>query len=231
MTVLWSHLAQLKHFKAQLKCNKSQSYCSLSTWHHRCHHSAHHLGGVWTPPPTLHTHSTRAWWSKPWLLALVEYHWAHSGTAVLHNHLTGCIVGISTVNSTNCMGTTNKWLRHLLDSPVPEWSLVQVRHAQNSDLVIWYLQFNHLTIAHESGRIWGPGTIHCYSIWCTICPHPPSWNKPWGTHEEYLCTTQCALVWINEAIPRTSRHSTVDWKKGFDVNSRSSLTWEDKNRS
>ena len=77
-----------------------------------CHHPAHHLGGVWTPPPTLHTHSTWARWSKPWLLTLVEYHWAHSGTGVLHNHLTGCIVGISTVNSTSCRGTTNKWLRH-----------------------------------------------------------------------------------------------------------------------
>ena len=104
------------------------SYTILSTcwrwhwlwcWHWQCcgHHPAHHLGGVWAPPPTLHTHSTWAWWRKPWLPTLVEYHWAHSGTAVLCNHLTRCIVGISTVNSTSCMETTNEWLTPLRDSP------------------------------------------------------------------------------------------------------------------
>jgi len=76
--------------------------------------------------------------------------------------------------------------------------------------LIWYL---YLTIAHKSTRVWGPGTMYYYSIRCTICPHPPSWNIPWGTHEEYLCTNQWALVHLNKAIPRASGHPTVDWKE------------------
>ena len=107
----------LKQFNIQLTLSyRHNNYWENSStcwhWHCCCHHPAHHLGGVWTPPPTLHTHSTWAWWIKAWLLTLVEYHWAHSGAGVLHNHFTGCNVGISTVNITSCMGTTNKWLRH-----------------------------------------------------------------------------------------------------------------------
>ena len=178
-----------------------------------CHHPAHHQGGVWTPPPTLHTHSTWAWWSKPWLPTLVEYHWAHYSTAVLHNHLTGCVGGISTVNSTSCMGTTNEWLSPLRDNPLMQVKWNSGLHMHAKVLSISYLLFNYLTIAHESGRIWGPDTIHSYSIWCTVCPHPPSWNKPWGTHEEYLSTTQCALVRLNRAIPSASGHPTIDRKE------------------
>ena len=98
-------------FYEKLEWVKSE-HSTCWQWHWCCHHPAHHLGGVWTPPPTLHTHSTWARWSKPWLPTLVEYHSANSGSGVVHNHLTSCIVGISTVNSTSCMGTTNKCLRH-----------------------------------------------------------------------------------------------------------------------
>ena len=119
-------MTPLKHFNTQFEAVTGslsyESYCNLSTcWCWRCwrcwrcccrHHPAHHLGGVWTPPPTLHTYGTWARWSKPWLPTLVEYHWANSGSGVLHNHLTGCIAGISTGNSTSCMGTANKCSRH-----------------------------------------------------------------------------------------------------------------------
>jgi len=52
----------------------------------------------------------------------------------------------------------------------------------------------YLTIAHKCGTVLGPGAIYSYSIWCTVCPHPPSWNIPLGTHEEYLCTKQGTLI-------------------------------------
>ena len=108
----------MKHFIIQLSwdtISPTQLESRVQTcWHWTrcgcCHHSADHLGGVWTSPPTLHTHSTQARWIDPWLLTLVEYHWANSGTGILHNHLTGCIAGISTVNTTSCMG---KWQRYL----------------------------------------------------------------------------------------------------------------------
>jgi len=81
----------------------------------------------------------------------------------------------------------------------------------------WYRAVLYLTITHKNSRVWGPGTIHCYSIWCTVCPPPPSWNTPWGTHEDYLCTNQCTLIQLNKAIPRSSGQPTVYWKEESDT--------------
>ena len=88
-------------------------------------------------------------------------------------------------------------------------------HIPNSD---WVCPFGSIcsilfTSAHKSGRVWGPGSIWWYSIWCTHCCHIPSWNKPCVTSEEYLGTTQCAWDSHNGTITRRKRHPTVDWKK------------------
>ena len=86
------------------------------------------------------------------------------------------------------------------------------------------------TNAHRSGRVWGPCPIWWYSIWCTHCYHSPNWNKPCVTPEEYLGTTKCAWDSHNGAIPRRSRHPTVDYKEKSFWNSKflvlALLMWE-----
>ena len=62
------------------------------------------------------------------------------------------------------------------------------------------------TCAHKSGRVRAPPPI-C----STHCPHPPSWNKPWVTSEEYLSSLSCVLIWINGTISWNTRITTVDW--------------------
>ena len=64
-----------------------------------------------------------------------------------------------------------------------------------------------LTCAHNSGRVRVPPAI-C----STHCPHPPSWNKPGVTSEEYLSSFSCVLIWINGTIHRRSGITTVDWR-------------------
>ena len=63
-----------------------------------------------------------------------------------------------------------------------------------------------LTCAH-SGSVRVPPPI-C----STHCPHPPSWNKPWVTSEEYLSTISCVFIWFNGTIHRRSGITTVDWR-------------------
>ena len=63
------------------------------------------------------------------------------------------------------------------------------------------------TCAHKSGRVRVPPPI-C----STHCPHPPSWNKPWVTSEEYLSTISCVFIWFNGTIHRNSGITTVDWR-------------------
>ena len=70
-----------------------------------------------------------------------------------------------------------------------------------------------LTIAHKSGRVWAPGPIWWYSIWCTHCCPIACWNKPCVTSEDYPGTTQCAWDSRNGATFRSSRHPTVNWKE------------------
>ena len=70
--------------------------CCCCRWYHH----THHLGGVWPPPPIFSTHWAWLWWNKPWLLTLVDYHWAHCGSVWLdHSHSTGRI-GLFTDNRT-----------------------------------------------------------------------------------------------------------------------------------
>ena len=37
-----------------------------------------------------------------------------------------------------------------------------------------------------------------------------SWHKPWVTSEEYLSSLSCVQIWVNGAICRDSRITTVD---------------------
>ena len=64
-----------------------------------------------------------------------------------------------------------------------------------------------LTCAHKSSRVRAPPPI-C----STHCPHPPSWDKPWVTSEEYLSSLSCVLIWFNGTIHRRSGIATVDWR-------------------
>jgi len=80
MLVLTSRISvNIRIYPTNKHTNHLSTCCRWHCWHCCCHHLAKHLGGVWTPPPTLHTHSTQARWGKSWLLTLVEYHWAHYG--------------------------------------------------------------------------------------------------------------------------------------------------------
>ena len=53
-------------------------------------------------------------------------------------------------------------------------------------------------------------------ICSTHCCHPPSWNKHWITHEQYLSSLSCVLIWLNGAIDRRSRITAVDWRVKID---------------
>ena len=50
-------------------------------------------------------------------------------------------------------------------------------------------------------------------ICSTNCPHPPSWDIPWVTSEEYLSSLQCVLIRFNGAITRDSGITAVGWMK------------------
>jgi len=65
-----------------------------------------------------------------------------------------------------------------------------------------------LTCAHMSGRVRVPPPI------CSTCSHHCCiWNKSCVTSEGYLSTLSCVLIWQNEAIPRSSWITTVDWEE------------------
>ena len=66
-----------------------------------------------------------------------------------------------------------------------------------------------LTCAHKRGRIRIP-----HPICSTHSHHPPVGNKSWVTSEEYLGTLSCVLIGFNEAIPRNSWITAVDWRRG-----------------
>ena len=66
-----------------------------------------------------------------------------------------------------------------------------------------------LTCAHKCCWVRDPPPI-CSTHSC----HPHTGNKSWVTSEEYLHTLSCVLVWLNEAIPRGSRVTTVGWRRG-----------------
>ena len=65
-----------------------------------------------------------------------------------------------------------------------------------------------LTCAHKSGRVRVPP-----SICSTHCCHPPSWDKPWVTHERYLSSLSCVVIRINGTIHRRSGITTVCWRE------------------
>ena len=66
-----------------------------------------------------------------------------------------------------------------------------------------------LTCAHKISRVRAPPLV-C----STHCCHPLSWNKPWVTHERYLSSLSCVLIWFNGTIHRRSGITTVDWREG-----------------
>ena len=74
----------------------------------------------------------------------------------------------------------------------------------NSYIILPY----HLTCAHQTSRIRSPPAI-C----STHCPHPPSWDKPWITPEEYLSSLRCVLIGSTGTISWKSGITTVYWRK------------------
>ena len=51
-----------------------------------CHHPAHYLGRIWSPPYIFSTLWPWFWWNKPWLLTMVEHLWAHCSSVISTNH-------------------------------------------------------------------------------------------------------------------------------------------------
>ena len=64
-----------------------------------------------------------------------------------------------------------------------------------------------LTRASMISRVRGPPLI-C----STHCCHPLSWNKHWITHERYLSSFSCVLIWFNGTMHRRRGITTVDWR-------------------
>ena len=73
------------------------------------------------------------------------------------------------------------------------------------------MQFNisplHTTVAGSGVQV--PSTVIPSDVQFALIL-PAGTYPAWGTHEEYLCTNQCALIQLNKAIPRTNGHPTVD---------------------
>ena len=85
---------------------------------------------------------------------------------------------------------------------------IAIVHSQKCCSSVWTL-----TCAHMISRVRVPPLI-C----STYCCHSPSWNKLWVTHERYLSTLSCVLIWINGTIHRRSGITTVDWRGEMESN-------------
>ena len=73
---------------------------------------------------------------------------------------------------------------------------------------IFYSYYFYLTCAFNMTRVRIP-----LPIFCTYCPHPPRWEKPWVTLEMYLSSLSCVLINFNIATFWSSGITTVGWRK------------------
>ena len=109
-------------------------------WCWKCccwYHPAYYLGGVWAPPPIFSTHWAWYWWSKPWLLTLVDYHWTHCSSVWLKDSHSIRRGRVFTDNITGCKLTSDKVILHADNVTSKTHTFYFCNYYYNLSLQLW----------------------------------------------------------------------------------------------